>query len=213
MSNDALILDLAANLTPVKRRSVVREALMLLALCGGELALFLGLGAMRPDMGMMIGSAYMVWRIGSLAILAGISVTVAVRSFAPPASPRRGTMLALALAGLAVIAGAFVGSSADGARSLLDRIAPANGILCAVSIIVLSLPMMAALAILMRRAAPTHPEASALAAGLAAATCGAFIFAFCCPMNDPLYTIVWYFAGCAVVTGAARWFLPRHYRL
>ena len=211
MSNDALILDLAANLTPVKRRSLLRETVLLLALAAAELALFLGLGAMRRDMGMMIGSAYMIWRIGSLAILAGISGTVAVRSFSPLASPRRGLMLALALAGVAVIAGAFVGFPAD--RPLLDRVAPANGILCAVSIILLSLPMMATLSILMRRAAPTHPEGSALAAGLAAGTCGAFIFAFCCPMNDPLYTVLWYFAGCATVTAAARWLLPRHYRL
>jgi hypothetical protein len=72
---------------------------------------------------------------------------------------------------------------------------------------------MAMLALLMRRAAPAHPNASALASGLAASTCGALIFAFCCPMNDPLYIVVWYSAGCAAVTAMARWLLPRRFRL
>jgi hypothetical protein len=65
----------------------------------------------------------------------------------------------------------------------------------------------------MRRAAPTHPADSALASGIAASTCGAFIFAFCCPMNDPLYITVWYAVACAVVTAVARWLLPRRFLL
>jgi hypothetical protein len=213
MSNDALILDLATNLAPVRRRSMARETLMLAALGATELALVLGLGAMRHDMGMMIGSAYMLWRMGSLAILAGISCTVAIRSFAPTASPRRGVMLVFLLTVLAMVGGAFVGTAADSGRALLDRISPANGLLCAVSIVVLAVPVMAMLGILMRRAAPAHPEGSALASGLAAGTVGALIFAFCCPMNDPLYIVVWYGTGCAAVTAIARWLLPRRYRL
>jgi hypothetical protein len=213
MSNDALILDLAADLTPVKPRSILREALLLLALCAAELALLLGLGAMRSDMGTVFASPYMLWKLGSLMVLAGLSSTVAVRSFSPTASPRRGLVLALFVGGLAMVGGALVQPAGGEGRALLERLAPAHGMLCAVSIIVLALPMMAALSLLMRSGAPTHPEGSALASGLAAATCGALIFAFCCPMNDPLYVIVWYFAACAVVAATARWFLPRYFRL
>ena len=147
MSNDALIRDLAAGLTPVRRRRASREILLLLALAAAEVGLILGLGVMRHDMGHMIGSPYMLWRLGSLAILAGISITVAIRSFAPPASSRRGMRLALTLAVMAMVGGAFVASPADNARSLLDRISPADGIVCAVAIVVLALPMMAMLAL------------------------------------------------------------------
>jgi hypothetical protein len=213
MSNDALILDLAAGLAPVKRRSALRDGLWLLALAVIELVLLLSVGAMRPDMGRVILSPFMVWKIGSLALLAGLSCTMAMRSFAPPALPRRGLRIVLGLAGLAMIGGLFLASSVDRGRSLLDRLAPVHGLLCAVSIIVLSLPMMAVLAVLMRRAAPVHPGQSALASGFAASTCGALVFAICCPMNDPLYIVVWYSAGVAVVTALTRWLLPRRFRL
>lgn len=213
MSNDALILNLAADLTPVKRRSMVRDGAWLLSLAAVEALLILMAGAMRPDMGRMIFSPYMIWKIGSLALLAGISCTVAIRSFAPPALTRRGLMIVSGFAGLVTIGGLFLASSVDRSRSLLDRLSPGQGLLCAVSIIVLSLPMMAMLAVLMRRAAPVHPGQSALAAGVSASTSGALIFTICCPMNDPLYIVVWYSAGVTVVTGVARWLLPRRFRL
>ena len=72
MSNESLILDLSANLVPVRRRRMLREAGLVLALGAAELALFLGLGIMRPDMGHMPASPYLMWRLGSLAVLAGI---------------------------------------------------------------------------------------------------------------------------------------------
>lgn len=213
MSNDALILDLSANLAPVRRRSVPREAGLLLALGAIELGLFLGMGLMRPDMGAMIGSAYMLWKLGSLGLLAAVSSALAIRSFAPTAAPRRGMAMMLALSGLALLAGGFVGSGAEEGRSIVERLSPVHGMLCATAIVVLSLPMMAMLAVLMRRGAPAYPEGSALAVGVAAGTCGALVFAFCCPINDPLYIVVWYSAGCAAVTAIARWLLPRRFRL
>jgi hypothetical protein len=127
--------------------------------------------------------------------------------------PRRGLRIAAGLAGLAMMGGLLLASSADRGRSLLDRLSPGQGLLCAVSIVVLSLPMMAMLAVLMRRAAPVHPGQSALAAGVAASTCGALVFTICCPMNDPLYIVTWYSAGVAVVTAVARWLMPRRFRL
>ncbi len=213
MSNDALILDLATNLKPVKRRSTLREASLLIAIVAAEGAFIIVRGAMRPDMGQMIGSSFMTWKVGSLAILAAVTCTVAMRSFSPPASPRRGLKIALVLLAAAMIGGLLVASSAENSRPILDRIAPARGVLCAASIIVLALPLAAMLGVVMRRAAPTDPGASALAAGAAAGTCAGLVFTLCCPMNDPLYVMVWYCIGCAVVTAVSRWLLPREYRL
>lgn len=212
-STDALIVDLSADLAPVKRRSVPQEVAVLVALVAAELALILMTGAMRPDMSRVLLSPYMVWKIGSLALLAGVTCTIAIRSFAPPASSRRGLVLALALAVLVMVAGIFVTSAADSGRSLLDRLSPVHGLLCATAITVLAMPIMAMLAVLMRRAAPVRPKESAMASGLAAATCGAMIFTACCPMNDPLYIVVWYSVGVSAVSLAARWLLPRHFRL
>ena len=213
MSIEALIRDLSADLAPVQQRSVKREAGFLVALGIAELSLLVMVGAMRPDMQRVILSPIMTWKIGSLTLLAGVACTVAIRSFAPPASSRRGLAFTSALAALAIIGGAFVTSAADNGRALIDRLMPVHGLMCAAAIVVLALPMMTFLAVLMRRAAPVHPRRSALATGLAASTCGALIFTVCCPMNDPLYIIVWYSLAVAAVTAAARWFLPRRLRL
>jgi len=213
MSNESLIADLSSDLTPVQRRSMLREGGLVLALGAAELMLFLSLGAMRPDMSHMAGSPFLMWRVGSLGLLAAIACVLAIRSFSPTAQPRRGLMLACALAVAAIVGGVFVTPDGASERALLDRIDPASGIMCATSIFVLSLPIVALLGALMRRAAPTQPRLSALASGIAAGACGAFVFAFCCPFNDPLYVVVWYTTGCAAVTAVARWCLPRRFRL
>jgi hypothetical protein len=213
MSNEALIFDLSSALPPVRRRSMVREGALVFALCGAELALSLTLGVMRPDMNHMAGSPYLVWRVGSLGLLAATACVLAVRSFTPTARPPRGLMLACALAAVAIGGGACVTPDGMSDQTLLDRIDPASGMVCATSIFVLSLPVLALLGSLMRRAAPTQPRLSALASGIAAGACGAFVFAFCCPFNDPLYVVVWYSIGCAAVAGVARWRLLRRFRL
>ena len=213
MSNESLIADLSSDLTPVQRRSMLREGGLVLALGTAELMLFLGLGVMRPDMSHMAGSPFLMWRVASLGLLAVIACVLAIRSFSPTAHPRPGLMLASAVAVAAIVGGAFVTPDGASARALLDRINPTSGILCATWIFALSLPIVALLGALMRRAAPTQPRLSALASGIAAGACGAFVFAFCCPFNDPLYVVVWYSIGCAAVTAVARWCLPRRFRL
>lgn len=213
MSSESLIANLSSDLTPVQRRSMLREGALVLALGAVELALFLGLGVMRPDMHHMGGSPFLMWRVGSLGLLAVAACVLAIRSYSPTAQPRRGLMLSCALAALAIVGGAFVVPEGVGDRSLLDRINPASGIVCATSIFVLSLPIVALLGALMRRGAPTQPRLSALASGVAAGAWGAFVFAFCCPFNDPLYVVVWYSVGCGAVAAAARWRLPRRFRL
>jgi len=212
-STDAMIQDLSASLVPVQRRSVRREAAALLALGAVELALVLMSGFMRPDLTQVILSPYMAWKIGCLTVLAVASCTVAIRSFAPPSSLPRGLVLLPVLASLIMIGGAFVTDAADSSRSFLDRLMPVHGILCAVSIVVLALPVMALLGVLMRRAAPARPTRSAWVSGIAASACSALIFTACCPMNDPLYIIVWYTLGIAAVAAAARLVLPRRFRL
>jgi hypothetical protein len=213
MSNEVLIADLSSDLAPVRRRSMLREGGLVLALGVVELALFLAMGVMRPDMRHMAGSPFLLWRVGSLGLLAVVACVLAIRSYAPTARPRRGLTLACALAIAAIVGGAFVIPEGVSERTLLDRINPASGVVCAASIFVLSLPIMAMLGALMRRAGPTQPRLSALSSGIAAGACGAFVFAFCCPFNDPLYVVVWYTAGCAAVAGAARWCLPRRFHL
>lgn len=212
-STDALIRNLSANLAPVRSRSLPREAGLLVALGAAELAILFWAGAMRPDMGQVILSPFMLWKIGSLALLAGVATTAAMRSLTPPTASRRDLRIILLLAALAITGGSFVTPAADSARSILERLSPVHGMLCASAITVLATPIVMTLAVLMRRAAPVRPRQSALACGIAAATSGALIFTICCPMNDPLYVAVWYSVAVGAVALAARMLLPRRFRL
>jgi len=212
-STDALIRNLSADLVAVKRRRMSGEVALLAALGAIELALLLWAGAMRPDIRQVILAPFMLWKIGNLALLAGVASWAAIRSLAPPAVPRRGLRLALALAALAAVGGTMVTPAVDIGRPILERLSPMQGMLCATSIIVLGMPVMATLAVLMRRAAPVRPKQSALACGLAAATSGALIFTVYCPMNDPLYIAVWYSLGVAALALVARLLLPSRFRL
>jgi hypothetical protein len=213
MSNDAFLSGLSADLVAVRRRSPGREAALLGALGALELALLAGLGLMRPDMGQVIGTPYMIWKLLSLAAVAVVSGATAITSLSPTARPRRGLLIVLGLVTVAMLAGAFIDPAPGGGGAHRGSVHHAIGPLCALSIIVLSLPMLGVLAVLMRRAAPAHLERSALAAGLTAGSFGALVFAFCCPSNDPLYVMTWFTAGCAVVGVSARWLLPRGFRL
>lgn len=190
-----------------------RDVAALLTLGAAELALVVLTAGLRPDMGQVIDAPFMIWKIGSLAVLAALCCAVAIRSFAPPGLPSRDLKIILGLAGLTIVAGAVVTPSAELGRPVLERLAPGHGLVCTAAIVALSLPLVTMLGVLMRRAAPVSPRRSALAAGLAAATVGALIFTVRCPMNDPLYIVTWYAFGAAIVSAAARWLLPRRFRL
>lgn len=213
MSNDALIADLSANLHPVRRRSILRETASLCGLGALELLLVLRLGSMRPDMARMMSTVYMWWKLSGLALLVAVSGTTAIRSLSPTVSPRRGLATFAALAGVTVMAGAVLHPGTGVGATVLERLAPAHGIICSAAIVILSLPMLAIMAVLMRRNAPVHHRTSALAAGVAAGTWGALIFALCCPANDPLYVVVWYLLGCGVVAVLGRSLLLHRFRL
>ena len=209
MGNERLVERLVSDLKPVRRRSVAAEA-ALLALAGAvELALFLGLGFMRPDMSAAMGQPSFWWRLGSLGIIALVGATVAVLSFNPLASPRRGLRLLAGLVALCLAAGWLVDAAGSGLPALVERLHWRYGLGCVAKMTALSVPAMLGLGLLMRRGAATDAGGTALASGIAAAAWGAFVFVFACSHDDPLYIAVWYAVGCGLVTGFARLVLPQ----
>ena len=206
---DALVADLGA-VTP--RRST-QEAALLAGLIMVEGILFLSLNALRDDMPRALASMAFWWKAGSLGLLALIAAAAMLVSLDPATTTARrlsGLWRALALvAPLALALGWLIDAGASGRAALLARLEWREGLDCLANIGLLSLPLVLALAVLMRRGAPTRPDHTATAAGLAAAGFGAFVFAFHCPHDDPLYVAVWYGGAVLAVTGLARTILPR----
>ncbi len=208
MSIDRLVDRLSGGLKPVRRRRATRDALVLLALGAVQLGLFAQFGGMRHDMPAAMGRPSFWWKLSSLGLIATVGGVVAVLSLDPARSPRRGLRWVAALAGACLLAGWGLDAARDGWPALAARVRWREGLECAGQMALLSLPLAAALGLLMRRGAPTDLGGTALGAGAAAAAWGAFVFVFACPYDDPLYVAIWYCVGCGAVTLLARLVLP-----
>jgi hypothetical protein len=209
MRYDPLINRLSDDLKPVRRRRVGIDLAILAAICAIELALFFTMGAARPDMPAMMKEPTFWWRLQSLGLIALISGILAVLSFSPTYSPRRGLRWLAAIVALCLALGLCISVGSGDFGSILRRLNWTNGVQCAGKIVMLSIPLVIGLGMLMRHGAPTDTKGTALLVGVAAAAWGAFVFVFACPFNDPLYIAVWYTVGCGFITLLSRAILPR----
>jgi hypothetical protein len=210
MAIDPLVEQLAAGLTPVKPRSVRRDAVLLGLTAVAEIALLIGMGAVRPDMAHAMHMPSFWWKLASFGLLAAAGIAVTLRSLDPAASPRKGLRRLAGLVAVVFVLGWLVDIvQGGGGTALVDRLMWRHGLACVAWVVALSIPPIIALGLLMRRGAPTDRPGSALAIGIASAGWGAFLFSFGCPHDDPLYIAVWYAAGCAVVAGIGWIALPR----
>ena len=169
----------------------------------------LAFGALRPDMPAAVMTVSFWWKLLSLGAMALLGGGVALLSLDPVRSPRRGLRWMAPIAAACLACGWVIDAAHDSWPALLQRLDWPSGVRCAAQVAALSLPAVFAMAMLMRRGAPTDANGSALAAGLASAGWGAFAFVFYCPYDDPLYVVIWYGLGCGTVAGAARLVLPR----
>ncbi len=209
MPTELLIDRLSTALKPVRRRSVGVDGALIGVLCLAELALVLGMGAMRPDMAAAMRHPSFWWKLAGLALIAAASGTVALRSFDPARSPHRGLRGVMAIVAACLAVGWALDAGGDGWTALAVRLDWRQGVQCLVKMVLLSIPAALGLGVLMRRGAPTSMRATAWAVGIAAAAWGAFVFVFACPSDDPLYIAVWYMAACLLVAGSVRLALPR----
>jgi len=208
MTSEYLLDELASGLTPVRSRSARRDGMVLGALAMVELALFVMMGCTRPDMGHAMTEPSFWWKLATLGLLATIGLATAVRSLDPSVAPHRGLRWTAWLAGSALLIGWGIDATHHASATLFARLEWRAGLACLFSMVMLSLPMLIALTVLMRRGAPAHRRESALAAGLGAAAWGAFVFFFRCGHDDPLYIVFWYGLGCGLTALAGRALLP-----
>lgn len=212
MSIDSLIERLAADLKPVCSRRPWRDAGLLAILGTVEVVLFVALGQMRPDMHVAMTLPGFWWKLASLALLTAMALTTALKSFNPVDSPRPGLRRFAWVVIAALALGWLIDAANAGKVGLPDRLMWRLGVECVVAMVVLSIPPLIALAMLMRRGAPTDQKGSSLAVGVASAAWGALVFVLNCPQDDPFYIAVWYPVGCGLVALAARLVLPRFTR-
>jgi hypothetical protein len=204
MQTEMLVEKLSRDLKPVRRRSVLRDAIILCVVAVLELAAFLGAGLMRPDMHHAMQMPSFWWRMTSLGVIAISGVTVALMSVDPTRSPRAGLRWLAGCVAIIFATGWLIDSMQGGFAELFGRLDWTMGVQCTWKMVALSVPAVIALGILIRRGAPTDRSGTSLAAALGSAAWGAFVFVFACPSDDPLYVAVWYAVGCGIVTVVGR---------
>lgn len=210
---DPLIDRLVADLESVRPRHWRGEAALLIGLGLVETLLFIAIRGVRPDLGEAMAGMAFWWKSMGLALVAALATAAALISLDPATTtPRRlgGLLRAVGVAVPVLLAlGWLIDAGTAGAAALVARLDWRDGLDCLVNIVLLSLPPVLALGVLGQRGAPAQPERTAIAAGLAAAGFGAFVFAFHCDHDDPLYIAAWYGGAVLGVAGLARLMLPR----
>lgn len=210
---DPLIDSLVADLGAVTPRRMGREMALIAVLIVVELVIFAVLRDVRPDMPQAMASPAFWWKSASFAVIALLAAAAMLVSLDPATTSRskqsslwRGLAVAVPLA---MALGWLIDAGASGRDALYVRLDWRDGVDCLINIALLSLPLVLAFGVLVRRGASTQPARTAAAAGLAAAGFGGFVFAFHCPHNDPLYVAVWYGGAVLGVAALARLVLPR----
>lgn len=213
MANDPLIDALVADLTPVRTRPMVPVVPALIALLLLETAVATAVGGLRPDLASAITDPGFWWKFSTLALVCGLSLAALLAAMDPVRSPRPG-MIRLARLGIFLLAlGWLTDALTPSSTSLIERMAIADGLHCFSHCAVLALPPLIGLGLFLRRGAPTHPAASGMAAGLAAASWGGLCFMLSCDQDEPLFVALWYglamlacaAAGRIVIGRLARW--------
>ena len=149
----------------------------------------------------LLGTPVPWTKMAYAAALAGAAGWWAARLSRPAASAARPRMAVMAV----VLAMAMIGLLSWLSEPADGRMAALLGhswFSCAPSVLVLSLPALAAALWAVRGLAPTRPGVAGFAAGLLAGSVGAFGYSLSCPEASAAFVAVWYSLG-IVLTGAA----------
>jgi hypothetical protein len=193
-----LIEALALDAGPARR---VSPRLVAAAALGGLaafalVALWLGF---RPDLAEATATRMFWMKAFYTALLATGGFWAVERASRPAGSPRKGMTLALSVFVLLAAIGLwrFMGAAPDDRMPMLMgeswRRCPRN-------ILVLGLPILAAVLAVARGLAPTRLALAGAAAGLFAGGLAATIYGLHCPEHTMAFVAVWYTLGVAAVT-------------
>lgn len=202
MDTDDLIKSLTSDVPAVAPGAMHRR--MCLFLAGGAaaslLALLLWLG-LRPDLGDALTTSPFWIKFLFTAVIGAAGVTLALRLARPGGTVGpRGWMLVFAPVLVVALAGAvqvLASAPSDQLALLMGR----SWRDCPVRVVTLSVPLLVAAMLAMRRFAPTRPARAGLAAGLASGGLAATIYGFYCQETSIAFLAIWYVLGMVLVGG------------
>jgi hypothetical protein len=198
MTTNDLIACLTGELKPVPRTAVLRRVGLGLgiSLVASALLMYFWFG-LRPDLGAAIFTASL-WIKFAFTLILAIAGAWAVKRIGHPLGSI-GVNLGLMAAALAAIGFlAFAQLAMTPPEEHMAMLMGRTVTTCTVTIVVLSLPLLAGAFWVLRGLAPTRLIMAGAAAGLAAGSIASFVFSFHCEENAMPFIAIWYTLGVLV---------------
>ena len=198
MDTDQLIRTLAADGSHRARPVGFVLALTLLAAMPISLAIFMmGLGV-RPDVMTAMHNPFFDLKFVVTLALTASAMVVCLHLSRPEASLKGWWWLLLIPAGI-LAAGIASEMMLPQRLPIMTRLIGSNSRICMTAIPLMSLPILAAALIGLRRGATARPAIAGAIAGLASAGLAATLYASHCTDDSPLFVATWYPIATAVV--------------
>jgi hypothetical protein len=208
MRTDDLIARLSGDLAPVKNGQVARILLgaVVLGLIGSSVLMLSVLG-LRHDIARAMMSFGMWMKLAYTFAIAAFGFWLVERAGRPGAGMMKPSlMLVVPLLAIAVLAALeLTAPDADIHRLVVGH----SSRVCAVRVLLVALPTLAATFWALRRLAPTRLGLAGAGAGLFAGAAGAFVYAFHCTEATATFVAIWYTLGIALTVALGAMLGPR----
>jgi hypothetical protein len=208
MRTDDLISRLSGDLVPVKNGAIARILMgaVVLGLAGSSVLMLAMLG-LRPDIARAMVSYGMWMKLTYTFAIAAFGFWLVERAGRPGSSLARPTMM-LMVPVLAIAVLASLELTAPGA-DIHRLIVGHSSRVCAMRVLMVSLPTLAATFWALKRLAPTRLGLAGAGAGLFAGAAGAFVYAFHCMEATATFVAIWYTLGIALTVALGAMLGPR----
>lgn len=201
MKTDELIRALAADREPAGPKPGV--ALLLAAVVGfavSAICLVLWIG-LRPDLSSAMHSVRFMVKPVELGLLVIVSAIAVVRLARPGVPLSRGLLVAAAAVPAIMVAALAVELMNVPRAEWLIRLAGVHWYICVMNMVLLAMPVLAALLFGLRYGAPTRPALAGAGAGLLAGALSAGLYISHCPDDSPIFVAAWVTLVLAITTG------------
>ncbi|WP_213736682.1 DUF1109 domain-containing protein [Bradyrhizobium sp. dw_411] len=198
METEQLIRTLAADNAHRARPVGLVLMLALLSAAPISLAMFFVILGMRPDVMTAMHNPFFDMKFVVTLALAISAIAVSLHLSRPEASLRGWGWLLLIPAGILALE---IGGEMMMPQRLpmMTRLIGNNSRVCMTAIPLLSLPLLAAALVGLRRGAPTRPAVAGAIAGMLSAGLAATLYASHCTDDSPLFVATWYTIATALM--------------
>lgn len=175
---------------------------LLLAVAGGfavSALLFVLWVGLRPNLASAMMSLPFMLKPLEMGLLVIASAALVLR-LAKPGASARSAVLITAIAPAIMVAALAAELMTVPRSEWLVRLAGVHWYVCVMNMVLLALPMLAAILFGLRFGAPTRPALAGAAAGLLSGALSATLYISHCPDDSPIFVAAWFTLAIVIVT-------------